>query len=171
MQIYTKFTSFYTNRFKSSVVKLVVVMLSGFLIGGNIGLDLYTDAEHYFVTVGSIGASFLGCVMFPLLPLFVTVTVVQLFSADAVLLVAFLKSVMFSMIAVACAASWGSAGWLVSRLMLFSSFLALPVLARSWYRALCKSFGKKEIVLSFVVLFIIGVFDYFWVSPFLCSLY
>lgn len=171
MRYKVAFRTFFTNASVIAATKLSLVWLSGLLLGGFVGVDTACGLSPLFLLTPPYDATFLGIFLVLFIPLLFSVCLRFLFSADAILLVVFLKAAEFALVVVACFCSWGSAGWLISRLLLFSTFLNLPVLIWAWYRILCSNFGRRETFISIILMLIIGLADYFFVSPFLCSLF
>ena len=68
--------------------------------------------------------------------------------------------------------AFGSAGWLVSGLLLFSSILRMPVLL--WYCLRCLSKPllrmKRDLIKCIAITLLVTLVDYLWVSPFLSVL-
>ena len=163
--------TFFTNTSVLAATRLTLVWAAGLLLGGFVAAKVDFDFSPFFIMAASNKGTFLGICLVLYIPLLFTVCLRFFSSGDSILLVVFLKAIEFALIAVGCFYSWGSAGWLLARLLLFSAFLSLPVLIWVWYRILCSNFGRREILISVVLLFIIGLIDYFVISPFLCSLF
>lgn len=163
--------SFFTNSSVIAAVKLSFVWLSGLVFGFFVGADTVFGFGPQFLSATSVYPAFLGILLVLFIPLLCTVCLRFLISPDSVLLVVLLKAAVFSIVVIPCFCSWRSAGWLISRLLLFSDFFSLPVLIWTWYRILCCNFGRREVFVSVALLLIIGLTDYFVISPFLCSLF
>lgn len=103
-----------------------------------------------------------------------------LFSAFAVFIclpgllypICFVKSLVFSAVSFGLWNSFGSAGWLVWLLLMFTDVMSLPVLywySRRYVSGL-RSFSGAEFLMTSAVLALIGSIDYCYISPFLALL-
>lgn len=113
-----------------------------------------------------------GLLSVVLLPLLFSAFAVYISQPWLLIPLAFIKTFVFSFLAVGIMAAYGSAGWLVRSLLMFSDGLMLPVLWWYWSQCLersCISVWKAWAgVLAFSAL--IGSVDYCVISPFLANL-
>lgn len=107
-----------------------------------------------------------------LLPFLISTFVVLHNAVYLLLPLAFCKAFLISNICCAVAACFGSAGWLVGILLLFSEFCAAPVLYGFWRRHISgrQSLSVEEILGFCVWIFLIGSINFRIISPFLASL-
>lgn len=153
-----------------------VLLAFTWLLGLGFGAVLSYSAGAMLTSVISAAisgqATFLSLLSVLLLPVFLSVFTVY-FSQDwLLLLVAFLKSVLFSFVAVGFAVAYGKAGWLVCGLVMFADVMELPLLWWFWLQSAGKD--RKCVLRSgLAVVFgivLIACFDFYTVAPFLASL-
>ena len=169
MQCKISFRSLMFDPAAAASFKLAVVWLIGLAFGAYVGFEAAPALCARFRIVLTKEITVFGTLLVMMIPLLASVSVVQLFSSNAILVVVFLKAAAFSLVGVACAFSWGSAGWLVSRLLLFSDILCIPVYLWIWHRILFGCFNKTEVIASVLVISVICLADCYFISPFLCS--
>ena len=107
-----------------------------------------------------------------LLPFLLSAFAVYLHESWLLIPIAFAKAFIFSYIGLGVMTVYGSAGWLVRLLLMFSDCCSLPVLFWYWIRLLSGQ-RKATIPATAVPVFLvilIGSFDYCIVSPFLTAL-
>ena len=103
-----------------------------------------------------------------------------LFSAVAVFLsgpqllfpIAFGKAFFFSFFSLGTMAAFGSAGWMIRCLLMFSDLMGLPLLYYYWQRHIPggHAFSSMEAFAFFSLFFLIGSIDFCLISPFLAGL-
>lgn len=164
------FRSILSDRSLFSAFKLAAVWLLGLLLGYYIGFQVAFDFKPYFLMACSKRIGFLSVSLTLLLPVLLTFCLAYFYPGDSVLIVAFFRAMVFSAAVFSCCYCWRNAGWLVSRLLLFSGFSSIPILIWVWYRVLCGKFYKKEAITALFMLLIVGVSEYCFISPFICSL-
>lgn len=158
--------------FKTNFVVLGFAWTIGLILGGFLSLSVDTIVSSSMRAAATSSMSIIGFLSVLLLPLVLSAFVVC-FSKNCFLVpIAFLKAILFSFVAVGVITSFGTAGWLVSCLLLFSDCLVLPLL---WWFWLCSASAKRADVLrcGFLVcvcILLIGCFDYYTVAPFLASI-
>ncbi len=86
--------------------------------------------------------------------------------------ICFFKAFCFGTCATAVAQAFGSAGWLVQPMLLFSDCCTLPLLCLFWLRHVSgqRRLPGAEFLLVASLLLLIGCIDYRLVSPFLAEL-
>ena len=134
------------------------------------------------VTVGSFSSafrqaaglspSFFSTISVLLLPL--VISFLALFAGWRWLLfpLAFLKALAFAYVGWSVVATFGSAGWLIRLLMMFSDCTTIPLLWWFWNKALTSEFDAMvpASIAAALTIFGIGIIDYGVISPFLVSL-
>ena len=154
--------------------KILVLSLS-FFLGHLLGIRVSGAASDFFISgmrlAASSQVSIIGLLISAVLPF--------LFSAFAVYLgrpvllnpIAFCKAFLFSYVGYRWWITWNQAGWLVTGLVMFTSFLSLPVLFWYWLRYID---GRKLewhiFLLVLGCLLAIGIADQRWIMPFLRSI-
>ena len=122
-------------------------------------------AVHNHVTV--IG---LASVLF--LPLIASVVAVHFNAHILIIPICFIKALTFGICLSGISVAFGGSGWLMRILMLFSDSCMIVLLLWFWCRHLT---GKGNMLMWDAAVcagaaFVIGLFDYFLVSPFLMEL-
>ncbi len=133
-------------------------------------------AGDSFVSTMRTAAS--GCVSISallsvlLLPLLFSAFAVYICQIRLLFPVAFAKAFCFSFIAMAVDSAFGSAGWLVRMLLLFSSGASLPVLWWFWNRSIVspQDHNLSDFVTAILAIAVIAGFDHWLVAPFLTGL-
>lgn len=82
--------------------------------------------------------------------------------------IAFWKAFLFSYLGYGLCAAWGSAGWLVTFLVMFGSLCSMPVLYWYWMRVFAvRRFEMAVCGIVLAVLLVIFAMDYYLIVPFL----
>lgn len=107
-----------------------------------------------------------------LLPFLISAVAVYLDRPVLLLPVAFVKAFCFSWVGLGVLSYFGSAGWLIWFLLMFSDCCSLPVLYWYWRRHIREnsSFDWSVSILVLSILVLIGAFDYCFISPFLANI-
>ncbi len=153
----------------------VFVLASFWLIGVVVGCILAISDPVSFSLMRSAcetRVSILWLSILSILPLFVVSVVVYYRLHYLIFPICALRAFNFGYCVCGVYLSFGSAGWLVCGLLLFSSLLSVPVLFWFCCRCLCRtlSTGRGEFISCLVITLLITLVDYLWVSPFLHSL-
>ena len=103
-----------------------------------------------------------------------------LFSAFAVYIqcpflllpIAFAKAFLFSYLGLGVIEAFGSAGWLIRVLLMFSDIVLLPVLFWFWIRYISgdSRYGSRATAVCISVAALVGSIDYCVISPFMANL-
>ena len=112
----------------------------------------------------------LAAVLF--LPLIASAAAVYLGAHILIFPICFIKSFAFGVCLCGVSVAFGSAGWLVRVLLLFSDSCMIVVLLWFWYRHLTgdRSVLRRDTVLCAAVALFVGLVDYLFVSPFFAGL-
>ena len=86
--------------------------------------------------------------------------------SDALLGFAFIRSAAFAWVAVGLRLCFGSAGWLLWPMLLFSELFFFPILFLFWLRLLSEQWGRLDLFLCLTVAAIVSLTDYWLVMPF-----
>lgn len=146
----------------------ILGLVSGFLFSLYAGDSLSTTMR----------AAASGCVSIPgllsaiFLPLLFSAFAVYISQPWLLIPIAFGKAFLFSYLGVGVMAAFGSAGWLIRWLLMFSDSCSLPLLWWYWLRAVSgqRCFAVRNTAAAFAVALIIGSVDYCMVSPVLANL-
>ncbi len=79
---------------------------------------------------------------------------------------AFVRSAAFTWVAVGLRQCFGSAGWLLWPILLFSEFFFFPFLFLFWLRLLSEQWGRLDLFLCLTVAAMVSLTDYWLVMPF-----
>jgi len=164
------FCSFFTCKSPRRV--LAVFWLGGLFFGTVISLTLEQRLQSYFHAALNSHSLFLGLLFAQLLP--VVISFIVAFTSKPLFLtcIAFLKSCFFSCISLSLLNSFGSSGWMICCLLMFSDLLVMPILWWIWLNILTEnhSFVFHKIFAAIVMVFVICFCDYTFVAPFLAYL-
>lgn len=113
--------------------------------------------------------SIVGLLICNVLPFLISAFAVSLQRSLLLPVIAFLKAFSFGFCAMAIVRAFGTAGWLVGGLLLFSDCLSLPALCWFWLRQAdgrCVQL-KKDLITGLLVTAIAGILDCCLIAPFL----
>ena len=110
--------------------------------------------------------------LFYYLPIVIAVLAVFIGQRWLIFPMAFLKAVAFAYVGWSVVITFGSAGWLIRLLLLFSDCASMPLLWGFWNKALVSDFDAlvPASVAAVLTILGIGIVDYGVISPFLISL-
>ena len=163
--------------FTSVIRRASAVILAFTLICGSaFGAFLSTQTEHASLslmhTAAESGVSIVSLLCVVLLPFLFTVFAVYIRRFWLVIPICFWKVFSFAYLYCAVLFSYGSSGWLVGILLMFSDILALPVLCWFWMRVLRS--GRADWIRNscgvFLLLSGIVILDSSYLSPYLVFL-
>ena len=144
---------------------------AGLLLGALAAISADDLLASTMRTAVSGGMSISGLLSALLLPLLFSAFAVYV-SKPLLLPVVFLKAFLFAYTGAGILAAFGSAGWLIACLLMFSDALMLPLLWCFWLRSVSQP--RRELLRSGAFCLagaaLIGCFDYCLVAPFLASL-
>lgn len=143
------------------------------LISGILFSVMASDSVFPTMRAAATGCvSISGLLSAILLPLLFSAFAVYISQPLLLIPIAFGKAFVFSFVGMSVMAAYGSAGWLVRFLLMFSDCMMLPFLWWYWLRYLSGSrasaFCSTALLVSLAV--IIGSFDYRVISPFLADI-
>lgn len=153
-----------------------MVLASSWFLGLVLGIVFSIAAGDPLVslmrTAVNSRVSISGLLTAILLPFLLSAFAVLIHESWLLIPIAFFKAFLFSFLGFGVMAAYGSAGWLVRLLLMFSDCCSLPVLF--WYWA-AHIGGQRNAALPAAVLPLliavgIGSFDYYIISPFLAML-
>ena len=156
---------------RGAAALLASFMLTGFLLGAWFSRSAGEDFSRAMGLLARSGVSLAGVLASMTLPLLVSALAVYVGRPLLMIPVALCKAFSFSAIACGLASAWGSAGWLVSGLAMFSSVCAMPVLCWYWLRQLdCREFRPVPFAAALGVLILLGILDDCLILPFLAAI-
>lgn len=140
------------------------------------GCILFFSAEPEFSSLMPMAVggrvSIVGLLSVILLPFLFSAFAVFISQSWLLLPLAFCKAVCFSYVSLGVMEAYGSAGWLMRLLLMFSDIAVLPLLYGYWQRYISgdRQFGIWPGLLFLVGGLCIGSMDYCLISPFLAGL-
>ena len=132
-------------------------------------VGFYDDA---FRSAAARAPSFFSIMSVLLLPILCSILIAYIGQLWLIYPLAFIKAVGFAYVGWGILLSFGSAGWLVRLLLLFSDCVSVPLLLWFWNKVLTEKFEAllPSSVAAVLTAIGIGMIDYGVVSPFLVSL-
>ena len=146
------------------------------IVGLLCGITVYISAEDsLFPVMRSISfhaVSIVSLLCVNLFPFLLSAFAVSSSKTVLMLLICFSKAFLFSFVSLGISQTYGSAGWLIRSMLLFSDCLTTPMLYWFWLRHLPENrpyVGWETFGMSALGI-LIGSVDYRIISPFLASL-
>ena len=161
----------FTNPRKRLACVLAFAWVAG-LISGSI-IAIHADRSFFSLMrmMPLHPVSIVGLLLSLCLPLLFTAVAVYISHQWILIIVAFLKALFLSMLFSGVWISFGIGGWVVAGLLFLSDFLTGIMLIWLWYYAIT---GRRAVhtlfSCSLFAFTLIGIFDYFYVSPLLVNL-
>ena len=157
---------------RTAHAKLAVLWLLGLLFGSLMALSADILLVPTMRSAVSAGMSIFGLLAALLFPLLFTAMAVYISQPKLLLPVVFLKGFFFSFTGVGFLVAFGSSGWLIRCLLMFSDLLVLPLLWWVWLQSFANAQHAtlRHNALAAVIAAAIGCIDYAWVAPFLAGL-
>ncbi len=152
---------------------LILFWLLGLLTGCQIAHTLSQETLVMMRSVGAARFSIAGLLLSLLVPYGISMLVAHIHKLYLLFPIAFMKAFLFSLCAAAFICSFGDAGWLLTRLFMFSESLGSAVLLWYWVQLTGKRVDSisKSANISFFAIFIVVLFDVFMVVPFTSLLF
>lgn len=146
-----------------------------FFLGHLLGVWVSGTARDFFVSQmrGAVDrpVSIVGLLLSAMLPFLLSAWAVYGRRPILLIPIAFCKAFSFSYVGSRCWIVWGSAGWLVTGLMMFTAVFSMPVLFWYWRRYVGgRTFEWFIFLLVFCCLLAIGIADHLWIVPFLSGI-
>lgn len=148
---------------------LALFWLSGFLCG------MWAFLSRESVVSGLIGEaaagslSIVGLVLVTFFPFILSAFAVSLSWPVWILPISFCKAFLFSFVSFGIWRFYGSAGWLIHLLLMFSDLVAVPVLYGFWLRHISgeQSIRRWELIGALALCILLGSIEYCILSPLL----
>ena len=147
-----------------------------YFLGLFFGAVFYISSGHIIpslmrsVPYGTVSIVDLLCVT--ALPFLLSAFAVFISEPKLIFLICFGKSFLFSVISLGFFETFGSAGWLIRWLSMFSDIVGMPLLCLYWLRILssgCRSSFCETFAFGSLI-FLIGSIDFCLITPFLMGL-
>ena len=166
---------FLTNRgrrktFKVHTFILASVWILGLITGGVVAARVSLASALNSFTL--LRTSVLDLIFFLVLPFGLSFVILKFVGSFGILPLAFIKA--YSLISTLCYVSFvfGDAGWLIGGIFFFSDVITTTLLLKLWFDiSIGKCYKLRQCFFLFIIIpVLIGLFDYFVVSPFLAML-
>lgn len=156
---------------KGSTVLLAACWAGGFLSGGL----FCVFCDHSFFSLMHrlpyCSVSIVGQILFPSLPFLFSAFAVFIAKPRLLLLIGFLKAFVFSLVSMSFVLSFGSSGWLLRLLLLFTDLCSMPLLFGYQRKCLhASAVSGVELLAALSLLILIGSVDCGYVLPFLADM-
>lgn len=147
--------------------------IAGLVSGGVVAYHAEPSVIAIVRTSVTYVASLPGLLLMLFLPAVLSVIVAKNFSAYWVMPLVFVKAMCFGFACCICCDAFGSAGWLIRCLLLFSDTVSAFALVCLWLRLFFNpAFSTKQTIKHITILSIgLFCFEHFVVSPFVVSLF
>lgn len=163
---------FFSPSRKVNVIVLAFTLISGYALGSFFATGVSDSAVSLMRTAIVCRVSIVCLLPVILLPFLFTAFAVSIHRLWLFIPLAFCRAAAFGYLASIILCAFGSSGWLIFSLFLFSDFISMPLLCWFWIRSLnCfgrNTFGNLTIISA--VLSGIVFLDCQFVSPFLVTL-
>lgn len=159
--------------FVIQILPIILFWLIGMILGAVCAQLTYHGFSPYLRASVLRRVSFLGLMAVHGFPIILSVLIVRFNRLSLFYPLAAGKAFCFSFCLCAVRCCFGSAGWLVRWLLMFSDSCMLLPLTWLWLRCVscrCATF-KRDVVICSAISAVICIVDYFVVSPFLVSLF
>ena len=157
---------------RAPLVLLALAFLAGLLVGCFFHTPAELDSVSWMRRVAEAPVSVVSLLSVTLLPFLFSAFAVYVSQYWLLVPIAFWKAMSFSRVACWITAAYGSAGWLMRFLLMFTDLFTLPLLVLFWLRYGGK--GRRLTALSALlycmVAVAIGSIDFWIISPFLAGL-
>lgn len=168
--------SFSRNRFSTCHENLFRFLgyswILGLIFGGLAAVFVSNDVSSLMHAASVSRVSIVGLLSVYLFPLLFSALAVYMNLPYLLLPICFLKAVSFSYLAMGVSIAFGSAGWLVRLLLMFSDLASFPILWWFWSRSRSGSHGSllRFFTAALCLAAVFGSIDYCLVAPFLANL-
>ena len=158
-------------RCKKRLFAVACAWFTGLVFGALVSMSASGMTVSAIRTASLSPVSVFGLLSAILLPLLSSAFAVYFSAPNLLFPLAFLKAFLVAWLGWGVLVSFGSAGWLIRMLLMFSEILSLPLLWWYWQRILSGNPGRGFCTLICTGFALgIGLLDYFVVSPFLVNL-
>lgn len=150
----------------------VAILAACFLVGLILGIRMSHEAEFSFSLMRSALKSTVSIVRLLsvlLLPFLFSALAVYFSKPKLLYGIAFLKAFAFGFVSAGINAAFGSAGWLVRLLVMFSDCMSMPILWLYWLRHLPgkRVFQAADVMITVGCISLVGFLDHMLIMPLL----
>jgi len=166
-----KWISFVFHGKKSwhSGIFLAFISCLGWIIGSAIARHIGGDHAVLMMQASCIPVTLIGALVSAWLPFVLGTAAVRFVAPELLYGLCFLDSLLFAVGCHSISVAFGSAGWLIRLLLLFTDLFTLPLLL--WFSYACLTRRRLHGSFAcFVLSAAVGCVDYCFVSPFLAML-
>lgn len=151
---------------------LAFCWLAGLVCGILVCLSAGSSLSSWMRSTVFGSVSIVSLLFAAILPFLLSAFAVYISKPALLLVICFCKAFLFSFVSLGVYQAFGSAGWLIRLLLLFSDCMLIPLLFWYWHRHLMSkcSFCVWESVFVLALSVLIGSIDFSIISPFLVSL-
>lgn len=145
-------------------------------LGLSVGLILVSTVQESVFSLMRAAAccrvSIVGLIVLLIFPLFLSAFAVFLSIPVMLLPIACFKGIALAFCALGVVYAFGSAGWLIRMLLMFSDSFMIPVLFWFWVRHISgnRNLLRRDFLICAAFAVVIGAMEYFLVSPYLVVL-
>ena len=152
---------------------LLLIWLAGLFTGYVLAHNARIDLTSVMLPIATRRVSIVGFLLVLTVPLIVSAICINLSVQWLFIPIAYIKAFFFSYSSCCIILSFGTAGWLVQWLYLFSDSIAISFMLLFWFRNLEPDRGsaRRDFVMLFLMIIAIGCVDYYIISAFLSTLF
>lgn len=172
-----KTCSVFYGRFPSQPRKwrrifLALCYCAGLLMGSIVAAQAQESIASWMRTAEFQRVSIVSLLSVTCLPFLISALAVMISQTWLLFPICFLKAFCFGFCATGVSCVFGSAGWLVCGLLLFTDLCSMPLLIFWWLRYLdgLRRLRFSDTALTASLLFLIGSLDHCVISPFLAGI-
>lgn len=156
----------------ADVLTLACILLFGYLIGTFLAIETLVNFYTLMRSAANSPVSIVGSLISAFLPFLLAFATVHYKKPALLLLILFCKAIVFSHCSMCCYLAFGSGGWLVRLLLLFSEILIFPVLCRFaiLYIGQPKHLRRCDVLICTAAAIFVAIINFYFISPYLAML-
>lgn len=157
---------------RGAAALLALSFVLGLVLGALLFLSAENDSTSLMRMAKNGPVSIVGLLSVSFLPFLISAFAVYVSQPWLLPVIALCKGASFSLVSLGVTAAYGSAGWLMRLLLMFSDLCALPLLLFFWLRYISgeRRFTAWSACRYLAALLTVGSIDYCLISPFLAGL-
>lgn len=158
---------------KCSVAFLLLFWTVGFAVGTLCVFSLYDNYGSIIRQAAAMDATIVGLLLLSMVPLVLSYIVIRLSAAPLLLPISFFKALSFAFCSFGVLWAYGSAGWLVRILLLFSDSLSVLILLYFWISSITgdRKFIDHRLLCCMIASGFVAIVDYLYIVPLLHSVF
>lgn len=152
---------------KYAIIFLSFSWLLGLLCGLFYWFHSFQVQKHLFLSAYYADASILDIFLISILPVLVSVLFVYVNAPVLLIPLAFIKAFSFSACSIGFLWAFGTAGWLLRLLFMFSDCILVLVLLWFWIRHISgdRMLLRKDTFTCVKIMLMVGIFDFLFIVP------